>query len=68
MRNRLPRLLGDWRDNTLHVGVNDVENNGHWVTIFGKNIQYIECLFEITNNNIASCAIFFETWSLRLKE
>ena len=34
LRNRLPNLFGDWRDDVLYVGVNEIV--GTWVTIFGK--------------------------------
>ena len=39
MRNRLPRLFNDWKDDTLYVGVSDIDNEGEWVTIFGKQFK-----------------------------
>ena len=60
MRNRLPKLLGDWKDDTFNIGVNDIETDGRWVTIFGKRFQYLvkilsKCsqFLSLTFNNIA---------------
>ena len=47
MRNRIPKLTNDWKDDSLFVGINDIESESSWITIFGKHIdrclKYIVC-------------------------
>ncbi|XP_069705110.1 hemolymph lipopolysaccharide-binding protein-like [Periplaneta americana] len=36
LRARLPSHYKDWRDSVVHVGVTDSQEEGTWLTIFGK--------------------------------
>ncbi|KAJ4448788.1 hypothetical protein ANN_00179 [Periplaneta americana] len=37
LRARLPSHYKDWRDNVVHVGVTDSQEEGTWLTIFGES-------------------------------
>lgn len=38
LRTRLPRLFGgDWRDDTIFIGITDIQVENSWKTIFGKH-------------------------------
>ena len=40
LRRRLPRLRGDWVDDIVLIGFNDLEKQGVWKTIFSKYFNW----------------------------